>query len=141
MNTRQKLDFPTRLEKLRQRFEHWRQTHPPRSRIAGSLWAAAVKMAGNYGIYRTAQALRVNYYALKKQVERASADLSVPRTENAAATFIELPPLVSAGSGKSSSTPYECTLEWEDAGGVKLRLHLPGIAASDLAALCRSLRP
>ena len=141
MNTRQEHDYPTRLDKLRQRFEHWRKTHPARSRIAGPLWAAAVKMAGDYGIYRTAQALRVNYYALKKQVERASAAPSVPRAEDAAATFIELPPLVSASSGECSSTPYECTLEWGDGGGVKLRLHLPGIAATDLAALCRSLRP
>jgi hypothetical protein len=56
------------------------------------------------------------------------------------ATFIELPPPVSVDSGKGGSGSCECTLELEDAGGAKLRVHLQGIAAPDLAALCRSFR-
>jgi hypothetical protein len=141
MNTRHKRNYPTRLERLRQRFEHWRQTHPPRSRIADSLWTAALKAAGVYGLHRTARALRINYYALKKRVEGASRVAVVPRKENPATTFIELPPLISSDSGKGASGSCECTLEWEDAGSVKLRLHFPGIVATDLAAFCRSLRP
>ena len=140
MNTRQKRNYPARLEGLRQRFERWRQTHPARSRIADPLWAAAVKMAGAYGIHRTARALRVNYYALKKRVEGESVVPSVPRKDGTATTFIEFPPPVSVDFGKGVSGPCECTLELEDACGVKLRLHLQSIAAPDLAALCRSFR-
>jgi len=140
MNTRQKRKYPARLEGLRQRFECWRQTHPARSRIADPLWTAAVKMAGAYGIHRTARALRIDYYALKKRMERESAAASGLLEEEASATFIELPPPASAGSCQGISGPCECTLELEDACGVKLRLHLQGIAAPDLAALCRSFR-
>ena len=140
MNTRQKRNYTARLEGLRQRFERWRQTHRPRSRIAAPLWTAAVKMAGAYGIHRTARALRINYYALKKRMERESAAASGLLEEEASATFIELPPPASAGSCQGISGPCECTLELEDACGAKLRLHLQGIAAPDLAALCRSFR-
>ena len=140
MNTRQKRNYPARLEGLRQRFERWRQTHRVRSRIADPLWTAAVKMAGAYGIHRTARALRINYYALKKRMERESAAASGLLEEGASATFIEFPPPVSVDFGKGVSGPCECTLELEDACGVKLRLHLQGIAAPDLAALCRSFR-
>ena len=128
MNTRQKRKYPARLEGLRQRFARWRQTHPARSRIADPLWSAAVKMAGAYGIHRTARALRINYYALKKRMERESAAASGLLEEEASATFIELPPPASAGSCQGISGPCECTLEWEDAGSMKMRLHFPGIA-------------
>jgi hypothetical protein len=141
MNTRTTSSYPAGLDRLRQRFEHWRQTHPPRSRIADSLWTAAVKAAGLYGLHRTARSLRINYYALQKRVEGAFSVPAVPRKETRTATFIELPPFVSADSGDSASGSCECTLGWEDAGGIKLRLHFPGIAVTDLAALCRGLRP
>jgi hypothetical protein len=141
MNTGQKRNYPARLEGLRQRFERWRQTHRARARIAEPLWSAAVKMADAYGIHRTARALQVNYYALKKRVERKSVVTSGQLEENVATTFIELPLPVSVDSYKGTSGSCECTLELEDTGGVKLRLHLQGIAAPDLAALCRSWRP
>jgi hypothetical protein len=138
MNTRQKHNYPARLEGLRRRFERWRQSHRARSRIADPLWAAAVNMADAYGIHLTARALRLNYYALKKRVEQRS--VAAPGLLEEGATFIELPPPVSVDSCKGGSGPCECTLELEDAGGAKLRVHLQGIAAPDLAALCRSFR-
>ena len=72
MDTKRTRDLPARLEGLRRRFEHWRRTHRARSRIPDSLWAAAVKMAGMYGLHRTARALRLDYYALKKRVRNRS---------------------------------------------------------------------
>ena len=70
MSTKRTCDLPARLENLRQRFERWRRTRKVRSRIPEPLWAAAVKSAAKYGIHRTAKALRVDYYALKKRVEQ-----------------------------------------------------------------------
>jgi hypothetical protein len=55
------------------------------------------------------------------------------RTQDAAQSapsFVELP-LPSAGSG-------ECIVELEDGGGAKMRVHLKGVAAPDLAGLSRS---
>jgi hypothetical protein len=109
-----------------------------RSRIPEPLWAAAVKSAAKYGIHRTVKALRVDYYALKKRVEQKAAiagtqqEPAVTASKAAAeATFLELPAAAWAGSG-------ECTLDLEDAGGAKLRIHLKGFEAPDLAALSRS---
>ncbi len=116
----------------------WRRTRMVRSRIPDPLWAAAVKSAAKYGIHRTAKALRVDYYALKKRAEQKAA-IAGTRQKAAAtaskaaaeATFLELPAAAWAGSG-------ECTLDLEDAGGAKLRVHLKGFETPDLAALSRS---
>jgi hypothetical protein len=73
MSTRKTGDLPARLAGLRQRFDRWRRTRKTRSRIPEPLWTSAVKVAGRYGIHRTAKALRVDYYSLKKRVEREAA--------------------------------------------------------------------
>lgn len=132
MGTRKRRDLPARLEGLRRRFERWRRTRKVRGRIPEPLWAAAVKVAGTYGIHQTAKALRVDYYALRKRVEgtHAATASKVPG-ETGGAAFLELPPSVWPG-------PSECTLELEDAGGAKMRVHWKGIEAPDLAALSRS---
>jgi hypothetical protein len=113
------------------------------------LWAAAVKVAGTYGIHRTAKALRLDYYALKRRVEEAPAvtaskmpaggkmpgppavTASTTPAEAAGATFLELPP-------SAWPCPSECTLELENGDGAKMRVHLKGVEAPDLAALSRS---
>jgi hypothetical protein len=87
-------------------------------------------LAAKYGIHQTAKALRVDYYALKKRVGGARA-VTASTLPEAAARFLELPAAAWAGSG-------ECTLELEDADGAKLRVHLKGFEAPDLAALSRS---
>ena len=125
-------NVPARLERLRGRFERWRRTRKVRGRIPEALWTAAVKLAADCGTHRTARALRVDYYALKKRIEGTPAVTASKRLEEVGrATFIEVPPPVWAGSG-------ECTLELEDAGGARLRVHLKGFGAPDLAALSRS---
>ena len=135
MNTRQKLDLPARLEGVRRRFERWRQSHRVRSRIPDSLWAAAVKAAGTYGVCRTARALRVNYYALKKRVEQGSAT-GLP--EGGAIAFLELAPHADHGLAAIPTGTGECTMELEDVDGAKMRVHLKGFEAPDLASLSRS---
>jgi hypothetical protein len=132
MGTKRTLDLPARLEGLRRRFEGWRRTRKVRCRIPEPLWASAVKLAGRYGIHRTAKALRVDYYALKKRVEGApAATAGKTPVEVGGSRFLELPGAAWAGWG-------ECTLELEDAGRAKLRVHLKGFEAPDLAALSRS---
>jgi hypothetical protein len=132
MSTKRTRDLPARLEGLRRRFEQWRRTRKGRERIPEPLWVAAVKVAAKYGIHRTAKALRVDYYALKKRTDRASAVTAGKASAAAAgARFLELPAAPWVGSG-------ECTLELEDAGGAKMRVHLKGFGAPDLAALSRS---
>jgi hypothetical protein len=132
MGTKRTRDLPARLEGLRRRFERWRRSRKVRTRIPEPLWASAMKVAGRYGIHRTAKALGIDYYALKKRVEKASAVIASKMPAEVAKTqFVELPTAAWPGCG-------ECTLELEDAGGAKLRVHLKGFVAPDLAALTRS---
>jgi hypothetical protein len=127
MSSREIRDLPADLERLRQRFERWRATPRARSRISDSLWAAAARLAGSHGTCRTAKALRVDYYSLKERVEQESAGVpGLPQGK-----FLELPPPSTASLG-------ECLVEWEDAAGSKMRVHLKGFHAPDLAALGRS---
>jgi hypothetical protein len=130
MSTKKTNALPSRLKDLRRRFERWRRTRKVRSRIPEPLWAAAVKSAGRYGIHRTATALRVDYYALKKRAEQNAATAGSTAAE---AEFLELPAAAWSGVG-------ECTMELEAADGARLRVHLKGFAAPDLAALSRSFR-
>jgi len=131
MDTRTTRGLPVRLEGVRQRFEKWRRTRKVRSPIPETLWASAVKMAGTFGLHRTAKILRVNYYTLKKRVEREAAAASRTPEEDPVTTFFELTPPVASGS-------CECTMELEDSGGAKMRIRLNGVEAPDLAALSRS---
>ena len=103
MGTRKTRDLPARLEKLRQRFERWRGTHKAHSRIPDGLWASAVKMAGTFGLHRTARALRLDYYVFKKRIERQIATALNP-PKKAASTFLELPLPASADA-------CDCALE------------------------------
>jgi len=140
-------DLPAGLETLRRRFERWRRTRKGRCPTPDRLWEPAVKAAGVHGLHRTATALRVNYYALKKQVERAGAGGDLPAEAGSAsrdasdgpvgsgdgrtvATFLELAPPASRNAG-------ECVLELENPGGAKLRIHLKGVEVPDLAAMSR----
>ena len=61
MRTRRIRELPGRVEGLRKRFERWRKTRKPRTRIPDSLWAAAVEIAGTYGLAPTARAISLEY--------------------------------------------------------------------------------
>jgi hypothetical protein len=132
MTARTTTDLSADLERTRQRFERWRRTREKRSPIPDRLWAAAVKMAERHGTHRTARALRVNYYALKKRVEEESPS-SAKSPGDAPPAFLELAAPVPASSG-------QCTLELEDVAGAKMRVHVQGVEALDLPALVRSFR-
>ena len=116
---------PTSLDRVRWRFEHWRRTRPPHSRIPEALWTVALAAARTHGVYRTARTLRLNYTDLKRRLGAANG-------APAPATFVELLPVPSPGGPA-------CTLELETAQGTKLRIQLQGIAPPDLTALSRTL--
>ena len=86
MSTKKRGALPSRLKDLRRRFERWRRTRKVRTRIPEPLWAAAVRLAGRYGIHRTAKVLRVDYYALKKRVEQDAAIAGVQQGPAATAS-------------------------------------------------------
>ena len=140
--------IPAQLRKLQERLERWRRTHVVGSRLPDELWAAAVEMAGVYGLNRTAKTLRLDYNSLRKRVGGQShvavhaADQSKSCVlksgdlqKSGGVRFVEL--ANSSGVGVSVGG-CECSVEWEDAAGSKMRVHLKGTAMPDLAALSRS---
>jgi hypothetical protein len=131
MNARKTAEVPADVEAVRRRFEQWRQTRKAGTPIPESLWAAAVRLAGRYGISRTARTLRVGYCALQERVERETACPAASSPTLREPAFVELPVPLPPGTG-------ECLLEWEDGAGAKMRVHLQGVAAPDLVALSRS---
>jgi len=110
------------INHLRKRLDAWRKTHRPRSRIPGRLWNAAVNVAGQCGVDKTAKALRLDYNDLKKRLDAGCGRrASVP-------SFIELSPAM------SGLTP-ECIIELETRNGAKMRVHIKGTGVPDLNAL------
>jgi hypothetical protein len=97
-------------------------------------------LARAYGINRTARALRLDYYSLKKHATAAAgsgsrrAGMSRPKSRRAAPEFVEIL------SGGMPALGHECLIEVEDAGGVKMRIRLPGGELPDVAALARVFR-
>jgi hypothetical protein len=132
MKTNKTAGLPGDLEGGRRHFEQWRQRRKPHTPIPDSLWAEAVELAGKHGVSRTARTLRVGYYALKERVERTTA--AAGDATAGEPTFLEL----AAGSLPGTGECQECLLEWEDASGAKMRVHLKGGERPDLVALIRS---
>ena len=133
MATRKSRGIPGPLENARQRFDRWRTTRTPGSRIPERLWSTAVKLAHGYGINRVASVLQVDYYSLKKRVEEyeaASSHAATAHQDPSSAVFVELPPI--------RTVTAECVLELEKACGAKMRIHLKAAGIPDLAALSRS---
>jgi len=79
------------------------------------------------GACRTASALELDYYSLKKRLEAAAE-----RQQAAEPAFVEFPAPLATGK--------HCTFELCDGTGSTLRIQLVGYDASEVAALSCSLR-
>jgi len=113
------------INHLQKRLDVWRKAHRQGSRLPRRIWKAAVEVAEQCGVNKTAKALRLNYYDLKKRLDAGSVrGASVP-------SFIELSPAT------SGLTP-ECIIEFETRNGAKMRVHIKGMEVPDLNALSSS---
>jgi hypothetical protein len=130
MKNPRKSSLPAKLVRGRRRFERWRRDHQPPTRLPESLWSLAVELAQEYGLSRVSRTLRLDYNGLKKRLVCSAPDETSPATPPP--SFLELLP-------SEMHPTVACTLEREDAQGVKLRIHLQGRELPDLAALSRSL--
>lgn len=112
------------LSDVRSQFKRWRRSRARGTRIPAALWQAAVEAAGEHGVSKTARALSLDYYRLKKRL--GSTAPSAPCAEQ---RFVEiaLPP-----------TAPECVLELEDGQGTRLRVELTGASPAQLETLART---
>lgn len=120
--------LPGRLSRLQSRFATWRKKQGAGARIPDALWNSAAEAAGEFGLSRTATALKLNYYGLKKWMKRrhGAEDTYVLSTP-----FVEIPNPI-AGLAK------ECVIEFENGKGACLRVRLKGADIPDVLALGRS---
>jgi hypothetical protein len=116
------------LSLLQQRFALWRKERRKGARIPEALWKSAVASAVDFGVSKTASVLKLDYYGLKKRMERQRG--RVPQSGSAAA-FVEVPNPV-AGLAK------ECVIEFDNGRGSCMRVHLKGTDVPDVLALGRS---
>jgi hypothetical protein len=117
------------FEAVRQRLEDWRQTRRPSSPIPEELWGEAVALARQFGVNRTAQALRLSYASLKQRLE-ASVHTEPATAPPPKPTFVELIPPIPASMA-------ECTVELERPGEAVMRIHLKSASLPDVEALAR----
>ena len=127
MDTSKRKPLLPDLVRGRSQFQKWRGHRKVGGRIPEALWAMATRLANAHGVSRTAAALGLDYYRLKKRAEIAAGD---PRVSGPA--FIELPAAVTAAK--------RCRLELDNGSGVTLRVHLVGYDAADIEALSRGFR-
>ncbi len=116
--------LPADLAQGRSRLEAWRVRRPGGGRIPQRLWALAVRLAKKHGLSRTALALRLVYYSLKKQVEAAAC-----QPPSSGPAFVELPAPVIA---------KQCLFELDNRAGTTRRLQLIGYDTADVERLACS---
>ena len=123
-----KLPDTPRIHGLRRQLARWRQTRPhPRAPIPAAVWAAAVVLARQHGVYPMARALPIDYGALKAHVARADGLTEVAGPP----TFVEL----------AAVTPHpgpECVIEFDAPTG-RPHVRVRGLALADIVALTRAL--
>ena len=120
--------IPEPIAQLQHQLEQIRNTQPRRSRLPESLWASAIELARQYGIYQVAHALRLDYMGLKKRMNGVTA---VRKTASKTA-FVELVP--------PPATMPECVIEFESASGGSMRIHWKADAPPDWTSLLRAWR-
>jgi hypothetical protein len=129
MSRRALYEIPTELKEAQERFAEWRSSHSGRQRIPEPLWALASELAGQHGVFRTAQVLGLDYTKLKRHTQTLASVGNPPSVP--AAAFVEL-------MATASPQGCECVIEVEGRRG-RMRIEWKGPAAPDLAGLSRML--
>jgi hypothetical protein len=120
--------LPKDLADGRSQFQAWRARRTA-GRIPLALWTLAVRLVSRHGVSRTAAALDLDYYSLKKRAQQAAdpAPASSP-------AFVELSSPILMGK--------RAVVEVHHGAGPSLRVHLVGYDPAEVAALaCRFWNP
>ena len=127
---RQKKPLPAPILDALRRFESWRSVREPRERIPEELWELTAKLATEFGINRTARALRLDYVRVKRQTEaRREAQPEAEPRAAAKTEFVEIP------GGAFAHERRGCSIVAQDGNGAVLRIELEAIDGDALGAL------
>lgn len=125
--TRRRLSPEKRLERLRKKFEQWREAKDGHPRIPKDLWVGAVELAGHFSINKVSKTLGISNTDLKRRLGGTSTRrLRRGKTSKPAFVELALPP---------SAIASECVVELTHPGGATMKISLRGQKAEALAAL------
>lgn len=120
--------IPEAILHLQQQLDQWRGAQKGRTKLPESFWQSAVDLAKLYGVFRTAQPLRLDYTRLKQRLIGAPPQRKLPRP-----AFVEL----------VRPQPAEmegCVIEFESAQGGKMRVQWRSNTPPDWTNLLRAWR-
>ena len=128
MPIRRAAKIPEPILHLQQELDQWRGAQKGRSKLPEPLWQAAVELAKQYGVFRTAQPLRLDYTRLKQRLVGTA-----PRRKPSRPAFVEL----------VRPQPAEMEgflIEFESAQGGKMRVQWRSNTPPDWTNLLRAWR-
>jgi hypothetical protein len=117
------------VKRVRERIERWRKARVPGGSMPGGLWAAAVALGRRNGVYPTAQALGVDFGALRRRLaERDAREDAGGRDPGG---FVELRGAQLLGVNAAAGSMVEVS----DRTGLRLTIRLTSNAPLDVAGL------
>ena len=119
-----------RTEQVRAKIEEWRRRRTRRTRMPEPLWAAAVAVAREHGVYAASRDLGVRYESLRARMGTGHGK-SAPSKGPAAPTFVEIGGALPFGGTAGSS------VEVTGSDGAKLAIRLGGGETLDVVGLVR----
>jgi hypothetical protein len=125
---RKKTVLPGSLERLRKRFESWRQQREKGTRIPEELWQAAMEQSANLGVNQVSQALRLNYNDFKKRIKSSGKPV---------VSVSEQPAFVEVALNRVDGA-RECVVEIESSAGDRMKLRFRGESAMDVIEWSRA---
>jgi hypothetical protein len=117
------------MDRARARFEEWRKTRSRKTPIPDELWSMAIAVARRAGVNPTAQQLHLDAGKLKRLLMGAEGG---QRQRRRRPGFVEL-------IAPAPTTPG-CVIEFESAGGSKMRIHWKMASPPDWTGLLRAWR-
>jgi hypothetical protein len=124
------LEEASSIDRVRARFEQWRKARSRKTRIPDELWSMAINVARRQGVNRTAQQLHLDAGKLKRLLVAADGGQRKRRHQPEFVELIAAAPPANPG----------CVIEFESAGGSKMRIHWKTAAPPDWKSLLRAWR-
>jgi hypothetical protein len=129
VNRKSTLPIPEPIAQLQRQLDQFRSTRSQRTKLPEALWQSAVELARQHGVYAVAHPLRLDYMGLKRRL----GGVPSRRRKAAKPAFVEL-------ITPHPATLEDCIIEFESAGGGKMRIHWKAAAPPDWAGLLRAWR-
>lgn len=136
----------TALRALRARIDQWRQTRAKRAAMPDDLWAGAVALCEEQGLYSVSQGLKLSYDRLKLRVVEAELERVRAQVTPEPADHKHLPDVATAGFVElctaemfdvASGTIVEEVELWR-ADGARMTLRMASDQALDLVGLSQT---